>query len=149
MTADDDLFPPKPEADLPMAVRQAAATWQGDEPVFDGPSAPFLPSVLRRGWHALLRRSAVWVLAIIVNVVWVVASRRLGSVAAAGLVCLIAGVAATTLAFTGRGRRRGHRLSPRRVAAAALAVMMASLILGICFRMVEVVMGSMEAAPAG
>ena len=76
------------------------------------------------------------------------ASRGLGSLAAAALVCVIAGVAAPALAFTGRGRRQGHRLSPRRVAAAALAVAVASLILGICFRMVETVMGA-ASAPSG
>lgn len=146
--AKDDLPPPKPESELPMAVRQAAETWEGQEPVLDGPSAPFLPSVFRRSWHALLRRSAVWVVAIAVDVAWVAASRWLGSLAAAALVCLIAGVAVPALAFTGRGRRQGHRLSPRRVAAAALALAVASLILGICFRMVETVMGA-ASAPSG
>lgn len=141
--------PPKPESDLPMAVRLAAETWDGEEPVMDGPSAPFLPSVLRRGWDALLHRSAVWGVAIVVDVVWVVAGPRLGVLGATGLVLLIGGATTPALAFTGRGRRRGHRLTPRRLAAAVVAVALASLILGLCFRAAETVMGGMNASPTG
>jgi len=142
---EDDRLPPQTEDEVPMAVRQAAETWDGEEPVLEGSSAPFLPSALRRAWRALLRRSAVWVAAIVLDVVWVAGSGRLGSPTAAGLVGLMAMVAVPALAFTGRGRRPGHRLSPRRVAAAALALLLASLILGICVRMVDMVLSGLGA----
>ncbi len=141
--------PSPPESDVPMAVRRAAETWEGEEPVMDGPSAPFLPSVVRRAWDAMLHRSAVWGMAIVINLAGAVVQRHLGALGAAGVMLLIGAGAAPALAFTGPGRRRGHRLTPRRLAAAVVATAMASLILVACFRAVEAVMGGIEAPPAG